>query len=173
MEQLSFLTQRTNSEPKSSTSSLSFWKLFIDGASRNNPGPAGAGVYLLKDNKVVVEKGFYLGEKTNNQAEYLALLVGIYFFEQQNIKPDEPISIYSDSQLLVSQLNGLYRVKNSALKKYFDVAKKRLSNYNHQLHHVLRHKNSDADALANLGIDRSVAIPQGFITMMQSHEIEL
>jgi len=173
MEQLSFLTHNSGSEPRSPVNTLSFWKLFIDGAARNNPGPAGAGVYLIKDNKVVVQKGFYLGNRTNNQAEYLALLLGIYFFEQQNVKKEEPISIYSDSQLLVSQLNGLYRVKNSALKKYFDIAKKKLSGYNHQLHHVLRHKNTDADALANLGIDQNVSLPQDFITMMQPNEIEV
>jgi len=174
MEQLSFLSGAIKHDSgSSSVSTVSFWKLFVDGAARNNPGPAGAGVFLLQDGKPVVKKGYYLGDKTNNQAEYIALLLGIYFFKKLSIGPNEPIAIYSDSQLLVSQLKGVYRVKNAALKKYYDIAKNGLGNYNHELHHVLRHKNTDADALANLGLDEKTPVPQDFIAMMRLHEIEL
>ena len=62
-------------EPKKESTT---WKLFIDGASRNNPGRSGAGVYLLKNEKPVYQEGFYLGIKTNNEAEYLALLLGVF-----------------------------------------------------------------------------------------------
>src|SRR5689334_14417576 len=54
------------------------WQLFVDGASRNNPGDSGAGVVLAKNNKVVFHDGFFLGKKTNNQAEYLACIIGLF-----------------------------------------------------------------------------------------------
>ena len=60
-----------------------YWKLFIDGASRNNPGPAGAGLALFKDDEPAEMRGFYLGTKTNNQAEYFALLLGIFYLKKQ------------------------------------------------------------------------------------------
>ena len=168
MKQLSFIDNsikenNSSTVPKSTSKTISFWKLFIDGASRNNPGPSGAGVYLLKDGTEVIKKGYYLGTKTNNQAEYLALLLGLYHFKELSIGPTDPITIYSDSQLMINQLHGAYRVKNSALKEYFLVAQEQLKRYNHSLHHILRHKNTHADALANHGIDKKVKLPPAFI----------
>ena len=55
------------------------WRLFIDGASKNNPGPAGSGFVLFKNKEIICRQGFYLGTKTNNQAEYYALVLGIFF----------------------------------------------------------------------------------------------
>ena len=72
------------------------WKLFIDGAARNNPGPAGAGIYITKNDKPFKKDGYYLGKKTNNQAEYGALLVGL-FYVTQHLEPHDHLDIISDS----------------------------------------------------------------------------
>ncbi len=79
------------------------WRLFVDGASRNNPGPSGAGIYVVRDGKEMLKKGFYLGKKTNNQAEYLALVLGIFLLKKL-VQSDENIIITSDSLLLIKQL---------------------------------------------------------------------
>lgn len=157
-----------NNNPKKE---IVLWKIFIDGAARNNPGPAGAGIYILKNNAVVLTKGFYLGAKTNNQAEYIALLLGLYFLKKLVVASHDLVAIYSDSQLMVSQLNGVYQIKNSDLKKYYVIAKDFLHHYNYQINHILRHKNTEADALANKGIDDAIVLPQDFIMMMQSYAV--
>jgi Ribonuclease HI len=64
-----------------SKDNVHYFKLFVDGASRNNPGQAGVGIYLLKDGEPVEKQGLYVGVKTNNQAEYLALLLGLLFLK--------------------------------------------------------------------------------------------
>ena len=79
------------------------WKLFVDGASRKNPGKAGAGIYLVKEDKSILKKGFYLGTKTNNQAEYLALILGIFYAKKYMAKNDM-LTIFSDSELLVKHM---------------------------------------------------------------------
>src|SRR5690349_12915959 len=96
-------TDISASEPRKKI--YNHWKLFIDGAARNNPGKAGAGIYILKNDQEVCKEGFYLGVKTNNQAEYAALLVGLYYIKQY-IEPHDHLDIISDSQLLVRQFNG-------------------------------------------------------------------
>ncbi len=137
-------------------------KVYIDGASRNNPGHSGAGIYLIKDETVLVQKGFYLGVKTNNQAEYLAFLLAIFYAKQYMQKSDKLV-IISDSQLLVRQISGIYSVKNSELKKMFDCAINLLKDYNYQILHVLREHNKIADKLANHGIDKRAPLPPEFL----------
>ena len=90
------------------------WRLFIDGASKNNPGPAGSGFVLFKNKEILCRQGFYLGTKTNNQAEYYALVLGI-FFAKKYMQNNERLTIISDSQLLVRQMSGIYRVKDAGL----------------------------------------------------------
>ena len=135
-------------------------KVYIDGASRNNPGHSGAGVYLVKDETIIVQQGFYLGVKTNNQAEYLAFLLAI-----QHMNKSDKLIIISDSQLLVRQISGIYSVKNPELKRMFDCAIGLLKGYNYQLQHVLREHNKIADRLANHGIDKRVPLPKEFHNM--------
>ena len=137
------------------------WQLFVDGASRNNPGPSGAGIYLAKDHQKEFAHGFFLGTKTNNQAEYLALLIGI-ILALPKIKHDH-LRIVSDSLLLVNQLKGLYRVKNPELQILHGKALKLLKGISYDVVHVLREKNKLADEMANFGIDHKVAL---------SHEIK-
>lgn len=148
------------------------WTLFIDGAARNNPGPAGAGVYLLKNAEEAYKQGFFLGVKTNNQAEYLALLIGIFILNQY-ATPNDTIRIVSDSQLLVKQFTGEYAVRHPELKPLHLLARTLLQRNHVHIEHVLRADNSNADQLANLGIDKKIPLPTEFIEMLRAHEIIL
>lgn len=147
------------------------WRLFVDGAARNNPGPAGAGIYLVKNDKSFLKKGFYLGKKTNNQAEYAALLIGLYFLKDQ-LGPEDHIDIISDSELLVKQFKGEYRVKHPELKPLHLLAKKMLTGIHYSIAHVLRENNLVADEMANKGIDNKIKLPQEFLTLLQQHELD-
>ncbi|MHB8841187.1 MAG: ribonuclease HI family protein [Candidatus Aquicultor sp.] len=126
--------------------------MYSDGAARGNPGPAGAGA-LIKNAKgdVLVEVSAYLGETTNNIAEYKALILAL---EQAiQYKPEE-IEIRADSELMVKQLNGEYKVKNEGLKPLHDRVKKLLAGCRRaEIKHIYRNENSAADELANKAID--------------------
>lgn len=136
---------------------MNHWELFIDGAARNNPGPAGAGVYLLKDKECFLKKGYYLGTLTNNQAEYNALLIGLEL-TIKNMMVNDTLVIYSDSLLLVKQIQGDYKVKHENLIPLYIKAKKILSLLKFDIKHVLRDKNKVADSMANYGIDHKIDI---------------
>lgn len=168
MKQLSFL----HTPQSSQSSNAHTWLLFVDGAARNNPGPAGAGIYLLKDNVPVRKEGFYLGIKTNNQAEYLALLLGIFILEQR-VQADDVVRIVSDSELLVRQLAGAYRVKRPHLKPLHALAAQKIRDLNAEVLHVVRTENVEADKMANRGIDYKKAVPEDFIAMLRHHEISI
>lgn len=146
------------------------WQLFIDGASRNNPGPAGAGIYILKNDALVCKHGFYLGTKTNNQAEYAALLIGLYYVKQY-IEPKDHLDIISDSQLLVRQFKGEYRVKHPELKPLHLIAKYLLLDIMYSITHVLREKNTQADQMANIGIDEKKPLPKEFLALLKQHDV--
>lgn len=148
------------------------WHLFIDGAARRNPGPAGAGVYILKDGMPFFQEGYYLGEQTNNQAEYAALLVGLYFIEQWK-SPHDELSIFSDSQLLVRQIQGTYRVRNEGLIIKHKVALHWVKTLTAAIHHIPREENSHADAMANKGIDLKKAVPPQCLTRLRSYEVTI
>ncbi len=148
------------------------WKLFIDGASRKNPGQAGAGIYLSKDEDQIYKKGFYLGIKTNNQAEYMALLLGI-FYAKKHIGKDDTLYVFSDSELLVKHMKGEYKIKSIELKKLFDLAFVLLDQIKYSFCHILREYNGLADELANAGIDKKVKVPQEFIKFLSAHDISL
>jgi len=146
------------------------WKLFIDGASKNNPGPAGSGFVLFKNDELICRQGFYLGKKTNNQAEYFALILGV-FFAKKYIKKNDLITIISDSQLLVRQMNGIYKVKDIHLKRFKDLAIHWLCNYNYKINHVLREFNTLADEMANRGVEKKILLPQDFLDSLHDYEI--
>lgn len=150
----------------------SHWEIYIDGASRKNPGKAGAGVFMKKDGEVVGREGFFLGIKTNNQAEYFALLLAL-FFVKKYAKQQDIIRIASDSELMVKQLAGQYKIKNEGLKPLFDLAKLLISQYTIRVMHVMREDNTEADALANKGIDSQKTVPIAFAAMMREHGITL
>lgn len=149
-----------------------YWKLFIDGAARNNPGPAGAGLFLLKNDAPVEQRGFFLGNKTNNQAEYFALLLGLFYLKK-HICQGDLVLIISDSQLLVRQVIGQYKVKNKELKPMCSLAHVLLEGITYNVVHVLREENQQADALANKGIDKKYKPPQQFLELLDKYEIPI
>ncbi|HKQ48317.1 MAG TPA: ribonuclease HI family protein [Phycisphaerae bacterium] len=126
--------------------------IHIDGGARGNPGNAGAGVVLRgADGGTLLEAGYYLGHQTNNVAEYTALLKGL---EAAKRAGATELSVFSDSELLVKQINGEYRVRNAALKDLFDDAFARLRSFDKwEVRHVRREQNARADELANLAMD--------------------
>lgn len=155
-----FSSSYNNSEnEKNSSTTKNEWKLYIDGASRGNPGEAGAGICLYKNAEIVVQKGFYLCIATNNYAEYAALLLGLYhsflFLPKHAL-----LQIYSDSLLLVQQMKGLYKVKNEVLQRMHARAKELLRHKKYTFIHVLRIYNQEADRLANEGIDKKIELPK-------------
>lgn len=152
------------------------WTIHIDGAARGNPGPASAGVLIEHAHHPAIKEGIYLGEKTNNQAEYIALAYALFLIQKnvQHTHPKLPIKllIYSDSQLLVRQIQGLYKVKNENLariKKNIDAA---LAHVNHSIIHVVRENNKEADKLANMAIDLKLKIPTDFQKILANCGIE-
>lgn len=126
-------------------------EIFIDGAARGNPGPAACGVALLRDGKVVLERGKYLGTATNNVAEYEGLLLGLELAARLGASE---VRINSDSELLVRQIEGRYRVKATHLKPLYRKAKKMLEQFSaYFINHVPREMNKIADGLANRAMD--------------------
>jgi ribonuclease HI len=130
-------------------------ELFCDGASRGNPGPAGAGA-VLKDasGEVIAELGKFLGETTNNVAEYQGLIIGLR--KAKELGASE-VAITADSELLVKQIQGSYRVKNPALKRLHREATGLLREFDRwTIRHVYREENSDADLMSNRAIDEKM-----------------
>ena len=126
--------------------------LYTDGASRGNPGPAGAGAMITDaEGATLAEKAVYLGETTNNQAEYQALLIGLE--EAVKLAPAR-LTIRMDSELIVKQLNGEYRVRNRDLMPLHSRARELIGQLAAvEVVHVPREENIDADRLANQAID--------------------
>jgi ribonuclease HI len=128
-------------------------KVFTDGGARGNPGIAGYGVYIEDENKkTVFEEGKFLGIKTNNEAEYMGLIGALTWIDEK--VTDSEIEINSDSQLLVRQMKGIYKVKAPHLKVLWSTAKSLCIGKKIEFKEVRREYNSKADALANLAMDR-------------------
>jgi ribonuclease HI len=124
---------------------------YVDGGSRGNPGNAGAGVYLQRNGSPWRGLYFYLGRQTNNFAEYTALLEALNYAVQEGF---QSISVYADSELLVRQILGIYKVKNPGLQALHAEAIaliRRLRKFS--IRHVPREQNKKADALANKAQD--------------------
>jgi ribonuclease HI len=124
----------------------------IDGASRGNPGPASYAVVMRDPNgKIILELGKKLGRDTNNVAEYYALLAALDYAATHNIRA---LRIRSDSELLVRQMQGRYKVKSPDLKPLYERASKLTRQLEYfVVEHVRRESNREADALANLALD--------------------
>ena len=127
-----------------------------DGAARGNPGPAGAGsVVVDEDGTVLAEVAEGLGETTNNVAEYTAVIRGLEEAERLGARE---VLLRSDSQLLINQLTGRYRVKAPHLQPLHRRVRDLMRAFDRvDLEHVPRERNTAADALANLGVDRWLA----------------
>jgi len=130
--------------------------LHIDGASKGNPGAAGAGVRISDgDGRKVFEMSRYLGHKTNNEAEYWALLLGLREVKRLCGKS---IRIFTDSELVERQVKGLYRVKNLNLKILHTSVIQLLKEFSsYAIGSIPREQNGEADRLANQAIRRGIA----------------
>ena len=127
-------------------------RLWVDGGARGNPGPAGAGAVLERPGEPPLGQGRFLGEATNNVAEYRDLLLGLRLAGGMGVRD---LTVFSDSELMVRQLNGTYRVRDQGLKEYYREVKQLLASapFHCEVKHIPRSSNKDADRLANVGID--------------------
>ena len=126
-----------------------------DGGSRSNPGPAGIGVVIkTEDSELVYEHGEYIGEATNNVAEYKAL---IHALETSKALQATDLLIQMDSELIVKQMQGLYKIKEPTLQVLASEVKKLLTNFDKfTFKHVFREFNKEADAMVNKAIDAAL-----------------
>jgi ribonuclease HI len=126
-----------------------------DGGARGNPGPAGFGALIqASDGTVLAELSEFLGIQTNNFAEYSGLLASLDFALAHGHRR---LRVVSDSELMVKQIKGQYQVKSPGLKPLYEQAKKKIAQLDgFEIVHALRHKNKDADRLANQAMDRGM-----------------
>ena len=131
-------------------------EVFIDGGSRGNPGPAAIGVVARRADKRLFFVNRNIGRATNNVAEYSALIIALDEAEQHLEDIDEEVKLFMDSELVVKQMKGEYRVKNVDLKPLYARAITKFNSYHCiSLSHVARAKNADADKLVNHALDGS------------------
>ena len=127
--------------------------IYIDGGARGNPGPAGVGVHIetADDGTVLFQGGWFLGRATNNVAEYNGLVNGL---ARAKALTADCVEIRSDSELLVKQMRGEYRVRNAALRELYQEASTLCRKFSEvTFTHVRREGNKDADRLANMAMD--------------------
>lgn len=139
-------------EPPASATSPAAYRANIDGGSRGNPGPASYGV-VIRDprGQIVAKLKKYIGRTTNNVAEYYGLIAALDYAQQHAIRA---LRIESDSELLVRQMRGQYKVKSPELRPLFERASKMARAFDaFKIDHVYREQNAEADALANEAMD--------------------
>src|SRR6266446_5746418 len=125
----------------------------VDGGARGNPGPAGYGVAINDaSGHPVAELSEYLGHHTNNYAEYQGLLAALRYAVEHGIKA---LKVVSDSELMVRQMKGIYKVKNPELRKLYEEGQPLVRKLDYfEIRHAMREQNVDADRLANEAMDR-------------------
>lgn len=144
---------------------------YCDGGSRGNPGPAGYGVYMQDENgQKVAELSEYLGKKTNNFAEYSGLLAALDYALSNG---HTHLKAVADSELMVKQIKGQYRVNSPELRPLYEEARRRIARLEgFQIQHVLREKNRHADRLANEAMDKGMGrAPQSASAPSQKPQI--
>ncbi|MFA6423180.1 MAG: ribonuclease HI family protein [Patescibacteria group bacterium] len=140
-------------------------KVYTDGGARGNPGPAGIGIIIKNDDKIIAKIKKYIGEATNNQAEYQAILSALEFIKANYVGKIDSLLCSLDSQLVVEQLRGNYKVKNQDLAILFLKIKKICEDLDLKIEfvHIPREQNKLADKLVNIAIDEksdfSVELP--------------
>jgi ribonuclease HI len=132
---------------------------YIDGGARGNPGPAGYGVRIEDEmGELITEFSGFLGSATNNVAEYNGLLAALRYAREHGHRK---VRIKSDSELLVKQMRGEYRVKNAGLQPLFQQARTLAEDFDRVVYeHVRREQNKDADRLANVAMDEAARSSQ-------------
>jgi len=126
---------------------------YTDGGARGNPGPAGFGAHLTdQDGNRVIDLSEYLGHQTNNYAEYSALIAALGWAVEHGHRA---VQVVSDSELMVKQVRGIYKVRNESLQPLFDKARRLIGGLEwFEIKHVLREQNREADRLANEAMDK-------------------
>lgn len=126
-------------------------QIYIDGAARGNPGPAGIGIVIKRGQQTLAEISDFIGKATNNIAEYIAFIRGL---EEALVLGATKVECLSDSELLVKQINGEYKVKNEGLVPLHYHAQSLIKKFKtFSISHTVREENKHADKLANKGID--------------------
>jgi ribonuclease HI len=135
----------------------------IDGGSRGNPGPASYGVVVRNERGEIVAKlKKYIGRMTNNVAEYYGLIAALDYAQSNAVRA---LRVESDSELLVRQMRGHYKVKSPDLRPLFERAKKMSQTFeSFRIDHVYREQNTEADALANEALDETSGKPKASVT---------
>lgn len=129
-------------------------EIYIDGASKGNPGPSGIGAVICERGSVIKNISSYIGETTNNIAEYTAL---IYALQEGLILRAESIKINTDSQLLARQINRVYKVKNSGIINLYNQVVRLLSAFKEvKINHIPRQENRGADKLADKAVKEAL-----------------
>ena len=132
-------------------------KIHTDGGSRGNPGPgASAFVAYGKNGEILYSEGKYLGATTNNIAEYTGVILAIDWLVKKDLS-DSPIKFYLDSQLVVNQLNGIFKIRDNTLRDLAIKIKEKEKSLPFKIsyHHIFRNENKDADLLVNQTLDAS------------------
>jgi ribonuclease HI len=146
------------SERSAANAPSAAYRANIDGGSRGNPGPASYGV-VIRDprNQIVAKLKKYIGRNTNNVAEYYGLIAALDYAQQHGIRT---LRVESDSELLVRQMRGQYKVKSPELRPLYERARKMAQTFDSfKIDHVYREQNAEADALANEALDETSGRP--------------
>jgi ribonuclease HI len=129
-------------------------EIFIDGASKGNPGPSGIGAVILRDGEVIRNISRYIGEATNNVAEYSALIYSLR--ESLELKADS-VKINTDSELMFRQINKIYKVKHPQIIKLHEQATRLMQSFkNISINHIPREQNEGADKLATKAVKEAL-----------------
>jgi probable phosphoglycerate mutase len=150
-----FPSQPRAASPRPSPSAANWVHAHCDGGARGNPGPSGFGAVVADAaGNTIAELSEFLGIQTNNVAEYSGLLAVLDYALAHNHRR---LKVVSDSELMVKQIQGKYQVKSPGLKPLYEQAKKKIAQLEaFEITHALRHKNKDADRLANEAMDRGL-----------------
>ena len=135
-------------------------KIFCDGGARGNPGPAASAFVVLNSSgQEIYSQGIYLGKATNNQAEYQAVVAAFHWLSSHRPESVSSVAFYLDSELIVRQLTGVYKIKDLTLRQLAQQIHALLIKMNSlsvTFHHIPRSQNSVADALVNATLDAQV-----------------
>jgi len=145
------------------------YTLYTDGGSRGNPGPAGIGFVINRGDERICHGGAFIGEATNNVAEYKALIWGLENAQQLHI---EELIVHADSELLIKQLKGEYKVKNAGLRPLFLEALTQSKVFKScKFVHVYREDNEEADALANEAMDQQSEVGESSLPFVAPKDL--
>lgn len=149
----SFFVQKKTRIDTTDINSNDEYVLFFDGCCKGNPGPAGCGSVIYKNNVEIWCNSFYIGDnETNNISEYTGLIIGLKGAIELNIKT---LVVKGDSELVIKQINGLYKIKSTNLIKLYNDVKQLQRQFNKiSFIHVYRNENIRADKLSNIAMEK-------------------